>query len=123
MVQLINKSQVEDLRVAENPDITQFEWKVLLKAISQQPTSLKHLDISSNSLGKYGTVTGSPLLALGGMKLDSLNLTNSQLSDDHVERLSDELRKTGTIIKELKLLPGNNINDQSVNNLKNAASQ
>lgn len=121
MISLLNKGMLDDVRLADLPDITQFAWKLLLKAVADSP-DLKRLDLSSNSLGKFGTATGSPLRSLVGMRLDSLNLANNKISSSHVQHMLEDLWREKTSINSVKLNPGNKVTDKDIADIKSAMS-
>lgn len=121
VIKLLQGDALKDLRLAYNPDITQFGWKDILNTVSQKQASLSQLDISSNALGRFGVAHGSPLMSLAGAKLDFLNLSGEQLVDDNVEVFSSALRDRQTKVPVIKLEPGNNLTDESISTLQSAA--
>lgn len=114
----MEKNIIHDLRLADIPDVTQFGWKLLLKAVSQH--DIKTLDLSYNGLGRYGTATGSPLRSLAGMKLKSLNLAHNKITGSHTELMLEELKREKTKIDSVKLSPGNEISDTELDDLSRA---
>lgn len=107
----IRGTAVKEICVADNPGITQFGWKTFLKAVKES-SSIERLDLSYNLFGRYGAITGTPLFAMSGLRLVSLNLAHNQLSGSHADRLADEWMRHKTSIKELKVMPGNYLDQQ-----------
>lgn len=122
MAKLILNGNLKKLLVASNYDITPFGWKDLLGSISQSKSSLTSLDISSNPIGRHGVVTGSPLLAIAGATLDYVNLSGCQLSNEHAEHLAEKCSVQNTKIKQLKMTPGNDLDDGPMKRLITACT-
>ena len=119
IIKLLKGDTLKNVNIAYNHDITQFGWKDILNALSK--TSMEQRDISSNTLGRFGVAYGSPLMSLAGAQANLLNLSGSQLTDDHVDVLSAELRNKNTRIAVVKVEPGNNLTDENISMLQAAA--